>query len=482
MRSFRPMSRATSEFGRRALNRRDFGKAVLATAALAAAGNRRAAARAKRPPNVLVLIADDAGARHFGCYGNRAIRTPNVDRLSSQGLTCDKAMLTTPQCSPSRISILTGRYPHATGAEDLHMPMPAGTPTVHGRLREAGYFTGHLGKAHEGAHSDRQFDWYEKDLESFPAFFDAAGTRPFFLWAAFHDPHRPYEAGAIDAPHDSNAVSVPPYLADTAETRADLARYYDEVARMDASIGRILAALDGRGLERDTLVVFLSDNGAPFPREKGTVYDAGVRTPLVFRWPGAVPEAERSAALVSVVDLAPTFLELAGVPATEWMQGESIAPGLREPKLPGRAAAFSERNWHDCDEHIRSVRTARYRLVHNAYVGLPFCSPADVSASPSWRDLFALKESGRLTNAQRALFEVPRPEIEFYDTERDPFEVENLAARPEFQARIAEHYALLQDWRRTTGDFPPERRRRAGYADRVTGVLYSLDVPPMIDP
>jgi arylsulfatase A-like enzyme len=477
------MSRTTNTRPRGTLTRRAFSKSLLAAAALTATGSRSAAARTNRPPNILVLIADDAGARHFGCYGNRAIRTPHIDRLSAQGLTCDKAMLTTSQCSPSRISILTGRYPHATGAEDLHMPMPVEHRTVAGWLREAGYFTGHLGKAHEGPESDRQFDWYEKDLGSFKDFFDAAGSKPFFLWTAFHDPHRPYEPGAIAAPHDPKAIEVPPYMADAPETRADLARYYDEIGRMDASIGRILALLDKRGNAEDTLVIFLSDNGAPFPREKGTVYDAGVRTPLVFRWPGVVPEGVRTAALMSVIDLAPTILELAGIPRSDAMQGQSIAAGLRDPAaMQPRTAAFSERNWHDCDEHIRSVRTARYRLVHNAYIELPFCSPADVTASPSWRDLYALKESSRLAADQRPLFHAPRPEIEFYDTERDPFELDNLAASPEYQARIAEHFALLQDWRKATGDFPPERRRRAGYADRVTGVLYSLDVPPMTDP
>jgi arylsulfatase A-like enzyme len=362
------------------------------------------------------------------------------------------------------------------------MPMPAEHRTVAGWLREAGYFTGHVGKAHEGPDSDRQFDWYEKDVESYRAFFDAARPRPYFLWIAFHDPHRPYEPDAIPAPHDPKAVPVPPYLADTPQTRADLARYYDEIGRMDAAVGRILALLDEHGSARDTLVIFLSDNGAPFPREKGTVYDAGVRTPLVFRWPGVVPEGERSAALVSVIDLAPTILELAGIPPCDAMQGLSMAQSLREPHRLGRAAAFSERNWHDCDEHIRSVRTARHRLVHNAYIEQPFCSPADVSGSPSWADLYALKESGRLVEPQRPLFGVPRPEIEFYDTEQDPFELHNLAADPAHQSRISEHFALLQAWRKATGDFPPERRRRAGYADRVTGVLYSLDVPPMIDP
>jgi arylsulfatase A-like enzyme len=462
------------------LTRREFGKAALAT--MAVAGSGVLAGAEGRRPNFLVFIADDAGARHFGCYGNAAVRTPNVDRLAAEGLTLDKAMLTTPQCSPSRISILTGLYPHATGAEDLHMPLPERHTTIAGHLRRAGYFTGHMQKAHEGPHSDRQFDWYHPGLERFAAFLDAAGERPFFLWVAFNDPHRPYEPGALAEPHDPAQVEVPPYMADTPETRADIARYYDEIGRMDGVIGRFLRLLGQRGLEEETLVVFLTDNGAPFPREKGTVYDAGVRTPLIFRWPGVVPRGQRHDGLASVIDLAPTLLALAGIEPPAAMQGESFAAGLADPaRWPARRAAFSERNWHDCDEHIRSVRTARYRLVHNAYIELPFGSPADVSASPSWRALYERKRNGGLTEAQALLFDVPRPEIELYDTVEDPWEIRNLAAEPDYQPQVAEHYALLQEWRAATGDFPARKRRRGDYADRVTGVLYSLELPPMYD-
>ena len=464
------------------LSRRDFGRSALATVATAAVGGAVFGSKAnERRPNILVFVADDAGARHFGCYGNGSIRTPNIDRLSEEGLMAGKAMLTTSQCSPSRISILTGRYPHATGAEDLHMPMPGRYTTVAGHLREAGYFTGHMQKAHEGPHSDRQFGWYDPGLEQFPAFLDAAGQRPFFLWVAFNDPHRPYQDNTIAESHEPALVTVPPYMADTPETRIDIARYYDEIGRMDDAIGRLLGELEARNLAENTLVVLLSDNGAPFPREKGTVYDGGVQTPLILRWPGVVPRAVRHDGLMSVVDLAPTFLELAGIEVPDDMQGESIAKGLQDPALLRRRAAYSERNWHDCDEHIRSVRTDRYRLIHNAYIALPFGSPADVSASPSWLALYQRKRARQLTEEQRLLFDAPRPEIEFYDTENDLWELENLAARPEHREAIAEHFALLQEWRETTGDFPPERRRRAGYVDRVTGVLYSLDVPPMFN-
>ena len=361
------------------------------------------------------------------------------------------------------------------------MPMPEHHTTVAGYLRQAGYFTGHMQKAHEGPHSDRQFQWYDPGLAALPAFLDAAGDRSFFLWVAFDDPHRPYQDDTIAEPHDPSRVTVPPYMVDTTSTRRDLARYYDEIGRMDDVIVRFMRILGDRGLDEDTLVVFLSDNGAPFPREKGTVYDGGVQTPLIFRWPGVVPAGTRHGGLMSVIDLTPTFLALAGIEAPADMPGESIAGGLRNPAMLRRATAFSERNWHDSDEHIRSVRGERFRLVHNAYIELPFGSPADVSMSPSWRALYERKLAGRLTPAQQLLFQVPRPEIEFYDTEQDRYEIDNLAARPEYADAVAEHYSMLADWQEVTGDFPPRQRRRASYVDRVTGVLYSLEVPPMYD-
>ncbi len=459
-------------------SRRDFMMAAGA-GALATAWPRLGGAAAGGKPNILVLIADDAGARHFGCYGNTAIKTPHIDRLAANGVTADKAILTTPQCSPSRISILTGLYPHATGAEDLHMPLPNGVDMVPNHLRRAGYFTGHMQKTHYGPNGEAQFNWYDKGLDRLPDFLDAAGERPFFMWVGFDDPHRPYQDATIAQPHDPASVEVPPYMADTPATRADIAHYYDEISRMDGVIGSMMNVLAARGLTENTLVIFLSDNGAPMPREKGALYDAGVRTPLIFHWPGVVPAGQRHAGVMSVIDLAPTFLSLAGVKPPAQMHGEDLSPGLRQPELWHRNAAFSERNWHDLDEHMRSVRTDRYKLIHNAYVEWPFGSPADVSESPSWRALYDLKQAGKLNAAQAQLFQVPRPEIEFYDLEADPWELNNLAGESTHGDALREHFALLQAWREETGDFPAHRRRRPGYADRVTGVLYSLDVPPM---
>ncbi|WP_374764052.1 sulfatase family protein [Yunchengibacter salinarum] len=469
------------------LTRRQFTGAGVAGMALSGPAARMASAATGAPPNILVFVADDAGARHFGCYGNPTIRTPHIDRLAAEGLTFDNAHLTTPQCSPSRISILTGLYPHATGAEDLHMPMPKEHEVVPGYLRQQGYFTGMMQKTHIGPYAEARFHWYDPELDGLDRFLDSAKEKPFFMWVAFGDPHRPadpetglptYAKGAVEPPHDPAKVAVAPYHADTPETREDIARYYDYIARMDGVIGEQMATLERRGLLDNTLVVFLSDNGAPFPREKGALYDGGVKTPLIFRWPSRVPAGRRYGGVASVIDLAPTFVDLAGMAVPDVMQGQSIKAGLFNPDRLSRAQAFSERNWHDTDEHIRSIRTERYRLIHNAYVHLPHGSPADVSESPTWRALYARKQAGTLTPAQARLFEVPRPEIEFYDLEADPWEVTNLAGDPAYRALIRDHFAELARWRESTGDFPPHERRRAGHTDRVTGVYFGDSIPP----
>ena len=433
------------------------------------------------PPNILIFIADDAAWDDFGTYGNPGIQTPNIDRLAESGLRVERAFLTIAQCSPSRISILTGRYPHATGAEDLHMPLPDSLRILPSPLQEAGYFAGHMQKQHYGEHANAQFQWYSPDLsEAFPDFLDEADGRPFFLWVGFSDPHRTY--GDAPSVHDPADVRVPPQLADTPETRADLAQYYDEIARMDGHIGAMLDTLEARGLRENTLVVFLSDNGMPFPRAKGTAYDAGIRTPLLFSWPDVIePGAVYGSGLVSVVDLAPTLLELAGAELLDGMQGESFRTLLESPSsYAGREHVFAERNWHDCDEHIRAVRTARYKLIRNeAYTAVPLCTAADIGDSPSWRSLLRLKEEGALTPEQSRLFDAPRARVELYDLENDPGEFHNLAADSAYTDVLRELVAVLETWMAETSDFPATQRLRDDHTDRITGARFSDQIPPM---
>jgi arylsulfatase A-like enzyme len=433
-------------------------------------------------PNILVLIADDAGWRDFGCYGNQAIRTPHVDALAEGGFKAENAFLTIPQCSPSRISILTGKYPHQTGAEDLHMPLPESEILIPTYLKKADYFTGYLCKAHLGPAGEKQFDWSSSELDDFSKFLEASKDHPFFMWVGFWDPHRPYTKGIISNPHDPDKVIVPPYLVDDSATRADLADYYNEINRMDTQIGSYVDILKNRNLLENTLIIFFSDNGAPFPRAKGTLYDSGIKTPLIFHWPAIIKKPVSYSHLMSVIDLAPTILDACRLELPEIMEGKSILNILSDPTLPGRKYIYSERNWHNCDEHIRSIRSEKFKFITNAYIDLPHGTPADLTASPSWKSLKILHDLGKLTPIQEMLFTVPRPAEELYDLQNDPYESKNLIADPAFQDIARELRNKLELWEKETNDFSPDERRRQDNTDRFTGVKFDQTrLPPRID-
>jgi N-sulfoglucosamine sulfohydrolase len=442
---------------------------------------------AGNPPNILVFIADDAGWRDFGCYGNQAIRTPAIDALASGGLRVERAFLTSPQCSPSRTSILTGEFAHTLGTEDLHTPLREGKPTLAAYLKEAGYYSGLIRKTHIGPHALKQFDYHhaaadESQLNEFREFLNQSKNQPFFLWYAFVDPHRTYETGALNPPHNPAQVVVPPYLADTEATRRDLAMYYDEIGRMDKNIGLAVAELKTRRMLDNTLIIFLSDNGMPFTRAKGTLYDEGIRTPLIFHWPAVIKPGRTSAEMVSVIHLAPTLLDIAGLAKPESMYGRSMKSLLRGEAFRGDSYVFSERNWHDCDEHMRSIRSDSFKLVKNAYIEWPHGTAADLAGSDSHQELLRLKKAGKLSEAQSLVFQAPRPVIELYNVVDDPYELNNLAYAAAYRPVISKLYAQLLSWMEATGDFPPEKRRRHDNTDRVTGTIYDPRLlPPLYD-
>ncbi len=436
------------------------------------------AVRPAAQPNILVLIADDAGWQDFGCYGHPTIRTPNIDQLAENGLLCRNAFLTTSSCSPSRTSILSGQYAHTIGTEDMHVPLPEGVRLLPSYLKEQGYFSGDMFKRHYGPNGEEQFDWYSKKLADFENFLNKAADKPFFCWVGFNDPHRPYNTSEYANPFPPEKVVVPPTMVDDPATRQDLADYYSEIKRMDGEIGEMIAMLKAQGKFEHTLIIFLSDNGAPFPRAKGTVYDAGIGTPLIFSWPNGIPKGKEYETLVSTIDLAPTILQLAGIQKPAAMPGVGLQTIFTNQKKTVRDYAFSERNWHGIDEHIRGVRTDRYKLILNgAYEKLPFGSPSDIAESPAWVSLYEQQQKGKLTEAQKVLFSHPRPRVELYDLEKDPYELNNIAKLPAQQARVKGLSAVLDKWRADTKDVHPADHIITDKTDRFTGQPLTKKTP-----
>lgn len=468
-----------------------------------------AVSAAAQKPNIVLMIADDMSWDDCGAYGHPSIQTPNLDELAKQGITFDNAFLTISSCSPSRCSIITGRYPHNTDAEELHWPLPADQITFSEKLREAGYWTGAAGKWHLGDAARERFDAVkEVDTSGFQLPAGEAGnagkfvetlegeaqsgcadwipllrerdkSKPFFVWLAALDPHRDFRENIIPEPHSPKSVRVMPYHVDDAKTRYDYTLYYDEIARLDKYVGLVMKELEDQGVAENTFVLFISDNGRAFPRDKTTLYDSGIKTPWIVRWPGHGKAGSRRSQVVSAIDLAPSFLELAGAESPDSFEGTSFLPTLDDPDAVTREFAFAEKNWHDYEDHVRMVRGPRFKYIANFYDDLPQTPSADSARSETYQQLLAAQEAGTLTEAQKACFIAPRPREELYDTQEDPHELNNLAGDPEFEKVRAKMAQQLDSWAKRTGDYVPSQRT-ADEFDRVTGKPTPARVRPRL--
>ena len=418
-------------------------------------------AHSKRP-NFILFITDDISQEDLGCYGCEFAKTPNLDQLAADGIRFDNAYLTCSSCSPSRCSLITGRYPHNTGACELHTSLPAGHFLFPQALREAGYYTALSGKHHMGGNADPAFtliskgkgpgkeaDWV-KILEERPR------DQPFFCWFASTDAHRSWQINDNAPTYDPETIDVPPYLIDSETTRKDLADYFHEVSRTDTYVGKLREELRRQKIEDNTFIIYMSDNGRPFPRCKTRVYDSGVKSPLIIACSNQVQPGICDS-LVSVnIDLPPTILELAGVERVPRLQGVSMTKLLSDPTAKIRDVVFSEHNWHVMQAHERMVRRRNYLYVRNAYPEFQSMCVEAAPKFPAGRDLWDAHAAGELNEFQQDLFLVPRPAEELFDVVADPHQLKNLAMDANFANQTSEMRAILDEWTRETKDSIPE--------------------------
>ncbi|MBN1987120.1 MAG: sulfatase [Prolixibacteraceae bacterium] len=402
-----------------------------------------------KQPNFIVFIADDAAWNDCGPYGNTVIKTPNINQLAEEGLVFDNAFLTTSSCSPSRCSILTGRYPHSTGAAELHMPLPANQLLFAGELQKAGYYTAVAGKYHIGdprPEFDSIYSGGPSGCENWVrAMKNRPKNKPFFMWLAAMDPHRNYQPNAISEPHDPSRVIVPPYLPDADSTRKDLALYYDEISRLDSYLGKVMQVLKEQGVDNNTMVIYMTDNGRPFPRAKTRLYDSGIKTPFIVRWPAKIQKG-RTDALISSVDIAPTLCELAETALPETFQGVSFVPVLNNPSATVREYIAGEHNWHDYQAFERAIRNNQFLYIRNSFPEFNASPPADAVGSLTYQKMIKMHKKGELTEKQIDCFIAPRAEEELYDVVSDPYQFHNLAENPDYEAAIEKMRNLLDEW------------------------------------
>lgn len=410
-------------------------------------------------PNFILYITDDIGQSDLGCFGNTAISTPNIDQLAKNGLRFDNAYVTASSCSPSRCSLITGRYPHNTGAPELHEPLPPGQVLFPKLLKEAGYYTVLSGKQHMGPEVLPAFDLVSKGRgpglqeDWVDILKNAPADKPFFFWFASSDAHRDWQFSDHVKKYLPADIKVPPTLYDGPLTREDLAGYYHEISRADYHMGLLVKALEEKGILNNTYIIFMSDNGRPFPRDKTRLYDSGVKTPLIIS--GPMVKKGLSHSLISSIDLAPTILELAGVKPSPAMQGVPIVNVLKKPAALVRDFIFTEHNWHVYQAHERMVRYKDWVYIRNAFPDRQSLSMESNAYFPAGKELWEAEAKGLTAAGQKDVFLIPRPAEELYYLPDDPMQFKNVAAEPGNAKTIAYLRKILDTWIADTGDSVP---------------------------
>ncbi len=416
-------------------------------------------------PNFIIFIADDVSFDDFGCTGNPFVETPNIDQLAANGLTFHNFYLTASSCSPSRNSIITGRYPHNTGAPELHQTPPDFMQSFPELLRENGYYTGQSGKFHMGPYARRGFDVIYDKREDFgdggeemwlKTITDRPKDKPFMMWFAAIDAHRDWGPNEFSGTHDPNTITPPFYLDSGFQTKEDLGKYYDEIKRFDHYIGLVVDELKVQGAFDNTMIIVMADNGRPFPHSKTRVNDRGMKSPFIIHWPDRIREKASSNALVSAIDIAPSLLQMAGVTPNDQFQGKSFEALIDDPESTFRNYVFAEHNWHDYEAHERMVRNKDLMYIRNSRPNLPQIGPADAVKSPSNLALVERMEERTLTAIQTDIYSTPRPHEELYDCNQDTQQLINVASVPERADDLQKMRQTLDAWIAATGDNVPD--------------------------
>jgi len=428
--------------------------------------------------NVLLLVADDLGMQ-VGCYGDAVAKTPNIDGLAKSGTRFTHGFASVASCSASRGTLLTGmpthmcgQYGHAHATHNFHsFPQVRGLPAL---LAPAGYKSGVIAKLHVQPKEVYPFDVEMPGNGRNPVqiaaqakkFFADCGDKPFFLLVGFTDPHRAAKGFANDLKYpasvpavkfDPKTLSVPYFLPDQSEVRAELAEYYQSVARLDYGVGLMIKELENAKQLDNTLIIFLSDNGIPFPGAKTTLYDPGIHLPLIVRSPGQKAGVVCSA-MASWTDIAPTVLDWCGVkpaPAGKKayeLPGRSLLPILEKEKVAGWDTIFASHQFHEVTMYypMRVIRTRQYKYILNLAHPLEFPHASDLWESPTWQGI--IKRGDKMMGQRDVKTYLHRPKEELYDLEHDPNELKNVAADPAYAKVLEELRAQLADWRKKTND------------------------------
>lgn len=480
--------------------RRDFLRAAAATLC----ASRLPAQTAKRP-NILFFITDDQSWLDCSAYGNTHLRTPHVDRLAREGVRFNQAFVSAPSCTPSRAAICTGRnFWELDQGAVLHSPLPARYAVYQDLLEASGYAVGLSGKGwgpgkfEDGGRTRNpagpMFNRLRNEPPLPPEFSptDYAANfaeflanrpagRPFSFWLGTTEPHHPhFKDNYLKLGSSLDQLPVPSFIPDTPGTRLERGNYYGEIEYADQQLGRAIAALEATGELDNTLIVCTGDNGTPLPRAKSNLYDWGVRVPLVAWWPGRVQAGRTVDDPVSLVDLAPTFLEAAGLAPSQEMTGRSLMNLLTAPGSgyldDTRTEVYTGLEWHGTAYPMRAIRTRTHVYIENyaTHDRNPRRPEIEAKVKPFEEERERLNPGQAMIRhpehpeikRYREFCFGPRPPRELYEIATDPENLHNLAEEPGQATLVAELAGRLKAKLEATGD-----PRALGHASRFEEII-----------
>ena len=469
------------KMNKNSLTRRDFLQVTgLSVSALSlsscAIGTKKPAAQR---PNILFALADDWGWPHAGAYGDKVVKTPTFDRLAKEGVLFEHAFVSSPSCTPCRNSLLTGQQFYRLGrGANLHSTLDIKHPNFMFMMREDGYDIGHWrkawgpGKYNLGGYNEHPCG-SESTFEKFMLKRDK--DKPFCFWFGTSDPHRSYKKGSgAKSGIDVDKVHVPAFYPDDKEIRSDIADYYFEVQRWDNDVSNAIKIIEQTGQLDNTIIVMTGDHGMPFPRCKGNLYDWGTRVPLAIRWGDKVKPNRTVTDFTSFTDLAPTFVEAAGITVPKEMTGNSLI-GILESNGNGRVDKTRSFMVFGRERHTpaqkmpsmdgypsRAIRDDKWLLILNLEpdrwpAGVPqgsshpMGSYADCDNSPTKKVIINCKNDAKLSRFYDLNF-AKRPAVELYDCQKDPDQITNLAGIGKYAATVEKLREQLIAYLQKTAD------------------------------
>lgn len=418
-------------------------------------------------PNVVIIMADDLASSELSCYGGKNIQTPNIDALASQGLRFTQIYTSSAMCTPTRASLFTGLYPARHGTFQNHKPVYNNLKSVGHYLGDLGYRVALTGKDHStkprtvfpfeiiyGFEKSCVSKTADRTLDSLTSFVSTS-SKPFCLFVMSIHPHAPWTVGD-PCEFDPDKLILPPHWVDTRETRVQFTKYLAEVRELDNEVGDVMKMLRSTGQDKNTMVIFLGEQGPQFPGAKWTCWDHGQKSAMIAWYPGKVKAHSETEAIVQYEDITPTLIDFAGGKPIPGLDGSSFLPVIEGKTGKHRRYAYGIHN--NIPEGpaypVRSIRDDRYKLILNLTPEAEYRIKYSMTPGKNTVLWDSWQEKAKVSDEAEFLIRriIHRPAVEFYDIRTDPWELKNLADDPAYAAQIKTLTEELYRWMKQQGD------------------------------